>query len=172
LRRVSAGEIVATTVTRKREEVDRGRFDAKADFGRSQPNGLDAAALGRSLTPCEVTANGVHAADSDVRDRKAADWTLESAIPLLGRAAHGPVDHLVGGPDACTAVQDAVREHHFDEIIISTLPTQTSKWLRRDLVRRVEALGVPVTAIVPRQKSIRDTVEDSDDVTRAMIGGG
>jgi hypothetical protein len=25
---------------------------------------------------------------------------------------------------------------------------------------------------VPRQKSIRDTVEDSDDVTRAMIGGG
>jgi hypothetical protein len=107
----------------------------------------------------------------DVRDRKVADWTLESAIPLLRRAAHGPVDHLVGGPDPFTAVQDAVREHDFDEIIVSTLPKQTSKWLRRDLVRRVEGLGVPVTAIVPRQKSIRDTVEDSDDVTRAMIGG-
>jgi hypothetical protein len=108
----------------------------------------------------------------DVRDRKAADWTLDTAIPLLGRAARGPVDHLVGGPDPFTAVQEAVREHHFDEIIISTLAKQTSKWLRRDLIRRVEGLGVPVTAIVPRQKSIRDTIEDSDDVTRGMIIGG
>ena len=65
-----------------------------------------------------------------------------------------------------------MREGNFDEIIISTLPKQTSKWLRRDLIRRVERLGVPVTAIVPRQKSIRDTVEDSDDVTRGMIIGG
>jgi hypothetical protein len=108
----------------------------------------------------------------DVRDRKAADWTLETAIPLLRRAAKAPVDHLVGGPDPFTAIQDAVREHDFDEIFISTLPKQTSKWLRRDLIHRVERLGVPVTAIVPRMKSIRDTVEDSDDVTRGMILGG
>jgi hypothetical protein len=107
----------------------------------------------------------------DVHDRKAADWTLETAIPLLRRAAGGPVDHLVGGPDPFTAVEDAVREHHFDEILISTLPKQSSKWLRRDLIRRVERIGVPVTAIVSRQKSIRDAVEDSDDVTRGMIGG-
>jgi hypothetical protein len=108
----------------------------------------------------------------DVRDRKAADWSVETAIALLRRAARGPVDHLVGGPDPFAAVQDAIRECHFDEIIISTLPKQTSKWLRRDLIHRVEGLGVPVTAIVPRQKSVRDAVEDSDDVTRAMIGGG
>ena len=109
----------------------------------------------------------------DVRERKSADWTLETAIPLLRRAARAPVDHLVGGPDPFTAVQEAVREHHFDEIIISTLPKQASKWLRRGLVHRVEGLGVPVTAIVPRQKSIRDTIEDSDDVTRGMgLGGG
>jgi hypothetical protein len=108
----------------------------------------------------------------DVEKPKAADWTLDAALPLLSRAAGRPVDHLVGGPDPFTAVQNAVHEHHFDEIIISTLPKQTSKWLRRDLIRRVEKLGVPVTAIVPRQKSIRDTVEDSDDVTRGMIIGG
>jgi hypothetical protein len=108
----------------------------------------------------------------DASSRKAADWSLESAIPLLERAARGKVEALVGGPDPFAAVERAVRERDFDEIIISTLPKQTSKWLRRDLIRRAERLGVPVTAIVPRQKSITDAVEDSDDVTRGMIMGG
>jgi hypothetical protein len=107
----------------------------------------------------------------DVRDRKAADWTLESALPLLSRAARRPVDHLVGGPDPFSAVQEAVREQHFDEIIISTLPKQTSKWLRRDLIHRVNGLGVPVTPIVPRLKSMRETIANSYDVTRNMARG-
>jgi hypothetical protein len=76
----------------------------------------------------------------DAPNRKAADWTLGLAILLLRRAARGPVDHLVGGPDPFIAVQDAVRGHDFDEIIISTLPRRTSKWLRRDLIHRVESL--------------------------------
>ena len=85
----------------------------------------------------------------DVTDRKAANWTLESALPLLERSARGSVQGLVGGSDPFESVQDAVREGAFDEIIISTLPRRTSKWLRRDLIRRVEGLGLPVTAIVP-----------------------
>jgi hypothetical protein len=85
----------------------------------------------------------------DVSDRKAADWTLETALRLLRPAARGRVEGLVGGPDPFESVQAAVREGDFDEIMISTLPRRASKWLRRDVIRRVEGLGLPVTAIVP-----------------------
>ncbi len=85
----------------------------------------------------------------DVTDRKAADWTLETALRLMEPAAGGNVEGLVGGPDPFESVQDAVRQGNFDEIIISTLPRRMSKWLRRDLPHRVETLGVPVTVLSP-----------------------
>ncbi len=111
----------------------------------------------------------------DTADRKVPDWTLEIALPLLERAARGEVEGLAGGPDPFDAVERAVREGAFDEIIVSTLPKHRSKWLRRNLIARIEGLGLPVTAIVSSQKSVRDTIEDSDDVTRGlggMSGGG
>jgi hypothetical protein len=103
----------------------------------------------------------------DVADRKAADWTLETALRLLNRAAGGKVEGLVGGSDPFESVQEAVRRGNFDEIIISTLPPRVSKWLRRDLIRRVEGLGLPVTAIVPgdRRKVQAEDVDFLGTVT-------
>ena len=85
----------------------------------------------------------------DVTDRRKADWTLETALRLMRRPARGKVEGLVGGPDPFESVREAVQQGDFDEIIISTLPRKVSTWLRRDLIRRVEGLGLPVTAIVP-----------------------
>jgi hypothetical protein len=100
----------------------------------------------------------------DATNRRAADWTLEIALPLLERAARGKVEGLVGEPgsDPFEAVEAAVRNGGFDEIIVSTLPKKTSQWLRRDLIHRVERLGLPVTAIVPRPRKLtkEETVED------------
>lgn len=103
----------------------------------------------------------------DASSRKAADWTMEIAIPLLEGAARGKVEALVGGPDPFTAVGHAVHEGNFDEIIVSTLPPKRSWWLRRDLISRVEGLGLPVTAVVPGQKSSTGAV---DHAKRALIG--
>jgi hypothetical protein len=107
------------------------------------PRFLDAVHRRAQAGPCEFAL-----LIPDVTDRKAADWTLETALRLLQRAG-GKVEGLVGGADPFESVQDAVRHGNFDEIMISTLPRRVSKWLRRDLIRRVEGLGLPVTAIVP-----------------------
>ena len=60
----------------------------------------------------------------NVTDRETADWTLDSARELLERVAGGPVEGLVGGEDAFESVQQAVQAQDFDEILISTLPSE------------------------------------------------
>jgi hypothetical protein len=81
-----------------------------------------------------------------------ADWTLETAKPLLERAARGPVEGMVGEADPFEAVKAALQDRGFDEVIVSTLPKRVSEWLRRDLPHRIEKLGVPVTTISPAEE--------------------
>ena len=97
----------------------------------------------------------------DAPSRKGMDWTLEDAIPLIEREAQAKVRGLTGGPDAFEAVQRAVGDEDFDEIIIAPLREQRSRWRRRDLVHRIAGLGLPVTVVVQKQKSIIDVLDDS-----------
>jgi hypothetical protein len=84
-------------------------------------------------------------------DTDEATMTLELAIPLLEEAVGARVDGIVGDSDPFIAVRDAVTKLAIDEIIISTLPARVSQWLRRDLPRRVERFGLPVTVVTARQ---------------------
>jgi hypothetical protein len=87
-----------------------------------------------------------------------ADWTLETATPLLERAAGGPVGGIVGEEDPFEAVRSALQDPGFDEVIVSTLPKRVSEWLRRDLPHRIEKLGVPVTTVSQAEERVAPVV--------------
>ena len=94
------------------------------------------------------TAHGLHKlVDPEDQGQSEADQTLERALPLLEEAAGGHVEGIVGDPEPLAAIQDAINIHGFDEIIISTLPTRVSKWLKLDLPSKAAGLGLPVTTV-------------------------
>ena len=106
----------------------------------------------------------------DAGKSERTDWTLEVALPLLERAARGPVAGLTGDNDhPLQAIRDVVAAGRYDRILISTLPRHLSRWLRRDLPQRVAALGIPVEVITPRRQNVRDVVAEA---TSTQFPGG
>jgi hypothetical protein len=57
---------------------------------------------------------------------------------------------MIGVAEPLAAVQDAVNLHGFDELIISTLPTRVSRWLKLDLPHKAAGLGLPVTLVTAK----------------------
>jgi len=90
------------------------------------------------------------AADPDAA-REHTQPHLDAALEKL-RAEGFEVEGSIGDSDPVAAVQDAVNFGTFDEIVISTLPLRTSKWLKLDLPSKARrASGLPVTHIETKQ---------------------
>jgi hypothetical protein len=93
-------------------------------------------------------AHGLHkVVDAEDQDHNEADEVLALALPLLQEAAGAPVEGIVGDPSPLDAIQDAVNIRGFDEIILSTLPSRVSRWMKMDLPAKVGGLGLPVTTV-------------------------
>jgi hypothetical protein len=76
---------------------------------------------------------------------------LDAALERMRAAGLENVDGRVGDPDPVVAVMDVWDPMKFDEIIVSTLPTGSSRWLGLDLPHRLEKLtAVPVRHVVSR----------------------
>jgi hypothetical protein len=79
--------------------------------------------------------------------RRAAEPQLEAALARW-REAGLEAEGLTGDADPVDAVREAWNPGRFDEVVVSTLPGQTSKWLRCDLPHRVATLtGALVTHV-------------------------
>ena len=82
--------------------------------------------------------------DGDGRAVKAARERLRALLASLEEAGIVAAG-LIGDPDPYTATMNAVQYFHISEIVISTLPEGTSKWVADKLVDRVQkAAQVPV----------------------------
>jgi hypothetical protein len=79
---------------------------------------------------------------------EAAALTLEDALERMLEAGLA-VNGLVGDSDPLVAVREAWDPSRFDEVIVSTLPTNSSRWLLIDLPHRIaKVTGATVTHVV------------------------
>jgi len=76
---------------------------------------------------------------------------LDAALERMREAGLENVEGKVADPDPVVAVMDVWDPMKFDEVIVSTLPTGSSRWLGLDLPHRLEKLtSVPVRHVVSR----------------------
>jgi hypothetical protein len=74
---------------------------------------------------------------------------LEAALERMRDAGLENVDGSIGDPDPLVAVMDLWDPMKFDDIVVSTLPTGSSRWMGLDLPHRLEKLtSVPVRHLV------------------------
>jgi hypothetical protein len=81
------------------------------------------------------------------------------------------VDGSIADGDPFVAVAEAWDPRRYDEIIVSTLPANVSKWLRADLQRRIEKhTGALVTHVVARPPKVEtNTVQIRKREKRGVI---
>jgi len=140
------------------ESSEQARVLVVAHKTAATPALLDAVRARAAQGPARFTllvpnaAHGLHRlVDPEDQESSEVDQVLALALPLLQEAAGGPVEGVVGDASPLDAIQDAVNVRGFDEIIISTLPTRVSRWVKLDLPSKLRGLGLPVTTVTARE---------------------
>jgi hypothetical protein len=90
---------------------------------------------------------------ADVREEgiALARANLDTELGRL-RELGATADGAVGDANPMVAIEKAVAEQQFDEIILSTLPPGISRWLALDLPSRIQRkIDVPLTVITIRK---------------------
>ena len=92
---------------------------------------------------------------------------LDAALEKMRAAGLEHVGGQVGDRDPVVAVMEAWDPMKFDEIVVSTLPSGSSRWLGLDLPRRLGKLtSVPVHHVVsePRPEVQTEPVPERDSL--------
>ncbi len=110
-----------------------------------------------AATVAPIVALGAAAADMaptacfDVQaEREAAQERLDAAISWCAERGVEATGELTAEADVAAATAALVDSGGFDEVIVSTLHSTVSRWLRQDLPRRIERkVDVPITVVTP-----------------------
>ncbi len=136
--RTVGGEELATVI-RDRLEAGECEFHLLVPVPPTPPIGI---AAGFSAMEAGVTP-----ALQGPDERQLATERLRFGLDWMGGLG-ARVGGEVGDSDAIRAVRSVIESRQIDEIIISTLPTTISRWLRQDLPSRVERkFSLPVTVV-------------------------
>jgi hypothetical protein len=80
--------------------------------------------------------------------RAAARSRVEEGLALLKAAGINVVEGRVGDEDPVLAVEDELRRRRYAGIVISTLPPGVSRWLKLDVVSRIQRRLPPERLVV------------------------
>jgi H+/Cl- antiporter ClcA/CBS domain-containing protein len=121
-------------------------LDARLELGPSRVYVLVPTTRSRDLFSSVIGALEGDVTSAEQARIDATDH-LEAALAWL-RERGAEADGEVGDSDPLAAVASVLKRQHFDEVIVSTLPTHMSHWLRLDLPSRVShTFGLPVTHV-------------------------
>lgn len=140
-----AGDRIPRLVS-ERAEAGPSEFHIVVPATRSRETRQLTAVAGDPLSGYAVV-DVVGLEDAIARDRGEAETRLTTFTDRLDDLG---VDYTreVGGADPFHAIAQVMERASFDEIIISTLPSSVSRWLRFDLPSRVKrAYPIPVVTI-------------------------
>ena len=103
------------------------------------------------LVPMPTMAAGYDGPDTDEEATEEAQERLSrmlADLTQLGVKAEG----RLGGADPLDAIDQALKDHEVDEVIVATLPKRVSRWLGLDIPHQVgRRCGLPVTTVVSRR---------------------
>jgi hypothetical protein len=100
------------------------------------------------VSPALVGSRAEHWASDVDRGRDLARERMARSVAAL-RAVGVEVRADVGDPDPNMAIEDALRVFPADEIVISTLPPEQSRWLEHEVVERTRReVDLPMTHVI------------------------
>lgn len=111
------------------------------------------------------------AGEPGIEGRETAEPRLAGALARWREAGLEVAGGEVGDADPVLAVSEAWNPRAFDEIIVSTLPGHTSKWMRFDLPHRVAKItDCQVTHVVSRPPGVARELRSDPPRERPALG--
>ena len=103
------------------------------------------------LVPMPAIVTDYGGPESDEEATAGARHRLDQLVAGLTALGVDVVGHL-GSANPLEGIEEALADHEFDEVIVSTLPRRVSRWLGADLPDQVERrFKLPVTTIIARR---------------------